>query len=757
MLSSNVISNPRDSFANIRNRREENGLVSSTSKILRFGAFEANLFTQELRKHGTRLRLPNQSFVVLSILLERPGELVTRAELCQRLWPSDTFVEYDQGLNAAVNRLREALGDSAEKPRYIETLPRRGYRFVAAIEIASPRNGQGAGSGEIAADRLTSESESNQGRDQWTLVSSGKGKTEKIPGTLPAFLRDKRAVVVLIAAVVLVALAAIVYVINRRNEGSLASLRAVPFTTLPGEEVAPSFSPDGSQIAFAWRSDSSKGFDLYVKTVGSERMLRLTDHPSIHLSPAWSPDGTEIAFSRSSDQASGIFMVPALGGPERKLADAVFWYEPLMQISWSPDGKSLAFWSSAESISQVFLLPLATLHPTLLTSSLHCWDRGAPAFSPDGKNLAVVCTSSVAVYAIYIVSLSGAAPRSLVSVMGYPRGLAWSEDGRRIIFSNDSGDGGELWQVTVDGTLTRLPFGEEATSPAIAKRGTRLAYVHGSKTINIWRVDLRPAPRESSPTRLVFSTHIQRVPQYSPDGTKIVFESNRSGSHEIWLVDADGNNPVQLTSFNGPQTGAPSWCSDGHRIAFDSRASGLSAIYEEDINERFPRQVSSNVQNLALPTWSGDCKWLFASDGHDTVYRLPARGGDAVRATDKASWYGVVSRGRLFFNVKQGSRIAIWSKPVAGGQEEPVRGMPMLDAAESWAATPRGIYYSEWLENPPSLNFYEFSSATTKRLLTLPRNRRIGEGLSVSPDARWLIYSQTDDEQSDIMLVDGFR
>src|SRR5215469_7786762 len=105
--------------------------------IVRFGPFEANLSTQELQKFGTRLRVPNQSFQVLALLLERPGQLVTREEFRQRLWPADTFVEYDQGLNAAVNRLRDALGDSAEKPRYIETLPRRGYRFVGQTEVVS--------------------------------------------------------------------------------------------------------------------------------------------------------------------------------------------------------------------------------------------------------------------------------------------------------------------------------------------------------------------------------------------------------------------------------------------------------------------------------------------------------------------------------------------------------------------------------------------------------------------------------------------
>jgi DNA-binding winged helix-turn-helix (wHTH) protein len=109
-------------------------MTTHDSHRARFGPFEVDLHTRELWKFGTRLKLVGQPFEILAVLLSRPGELVTREELRQRLWPSDTFVDFNHGLNAAVNKLRAALGDLAEAPRYVETLPRRGYRFVAAIE-----------------------------------------------------------------------------------------------------------------------------------------------------------------------------------------------------------------------------------------------------------------------------------------------------------------------------------------------------------------------------------------------------------------------------------------------------------------------------------------------------------------------------------------------------------------------------------------------------------------------------------------------
>ncbi|MBV8475159.1 MAG: PD40 domain-containing protein [Acidobacteria bacterium] len=424
-----------------------------------------------------------------------------------------------------------------------------------------------------------------------------------------------------------------------------------------------------------------------------------------------------------------------------------------MQISWAPDGKSLAFSSTTDSGSHIFLLALDTLHTTMLNPHLDCWDAAAPSFSPDGKNLAFVCTSSVAVYGIYEMRVSGGRTRLLAGMMGYFQGLTWSRDGSKIIFANDSGNGGMLWQVTRGASLSKLPFGEQAANPSSASKGNRIAYVRGWKTINVWRLDLGSRHPEQSARKLIYSTRMQRVPQYSPDGKKIVFESDRSGTHEIWLADADGNNLVQLTSFGGPLTGSPSWCSDGHRIAFDSRASGSSALYAEDVERRVPHLIKADVQNLAIPTWSENCGWLFASDGHDHLYRVPAQGGAALRFSDKGSWFSRVKDGRVFFNVKEENGVSLWSRPVSGGESERLREMPKLDAADSWTAAVNGIYYISSSSTATAVNFYDFAAHSSKRLFILSERPTPGGGISVSPDERWLLYTRTDDAQSDIMLA----
>lgn len=223
------------------------------------------------------------------------------------------------------------------------------------------------------------------------------------------------------------------------------------------------------------------------------------------------------------------------------------------------------------------------------------------------------------------------------------------------------------------------------------------------------------------------------------------------------MADAQGGDPVQLTSFGGAMTGTASWCSDGHRIAFDSRASGEPAIYVEDINERVPRKVQTSQTNLALPVWSEDCRWLFASDQTPRLYRIPVSGGPASLFSDRPSYYASVAGPKVIFNAEESSGVQLWSKAADGGPEEPVSSLPRLRYTASWFATRAGIYYTEGPTDAPNLYFHDFATHTTRRIMSLPKLPAPGGGLgtTLSPDGRWFLYTQTDDEQSDILLVTG--
>jgi Tol biopolymer transport system component/DNA-binding winged helix-turn-helix (wHTH) protein len=732
------------------------------SAPIRFGEsaeFEADVYTEELRRSGRALRLPKQSFVVLAMLLQKPGQLVTRDDLRSRLWPKGTYIEYDQALNAAVNRLREALGDSADRPRFIETLPRRGYRFIGKIaptvdaQPAPPIAEVSPLIADASAPAAGPTGPTEPPPPQTSSASPATASSVALPASrrLPVVLVTLTAVLVLLA----------VFALWLMGSGQRpAEPRLRPFTTLPNREISPTFSPDGNALAFAWNgpSDDSTGFDLYVKAVDSEKLLRLTQRPAHWLSPAWSHDGRQIAFARVAGQDSGIFVVSALGGDERRLASASFPETELTQLAWAPDDAALVYPAfRADGRQALFRLPLDSLTPQPFDIALSCWHMGTPAFSPDGSQLAFICTTSVAVYSIHTMRTDGTALRKLTDVNGYPAGIAWAQDGSRIVFANDSGDGGGLWQVTLDGKVARLPLGEGAASPVVALDGDRIAYVRKHQVVNLWRADLQAPSPEQSATRLISSTRIELLPQYSPDASHIAFQSNRSGSWEIWVSEADGSRPVRVSSFNGPITGAVSWCADGKRLAFDSRASGTSALYIASIDERLPRLVQTSVTNLGLPVWSPDCKWLIASGSNSRSYLVPAAGGAAQPFTSKPSYYASVGTGRIVFNVRSPSSVTLWQKQIGSSEEQPLAGFPPLGYSDEWVASDRGVYFTLSSEDARLVRFYDFGTHAIRPVVRLKQAlpELGGLGLSVSRDDRFLLYAQTEDEDSDIMLMSG--
>ena len=240
-------------------------IQSQLPQVLRFGVFEIDARAGELRKNGIKLKLQEQPFQVLCMLVQHSGEVVTREELRNRLWPADTFVDFDHGLNAAIKRLRDALGDSAESPRFVETVTRRGYRFIGFPGIP-------------------------------TATSSVR------PRRLRGLLTTRNAVLVGLTTCAL-ALFFLYYRHSIRPKAGKPTI--IPAVTNVGEKYTPSLSPDGQHLAFAWNGGAGPHFSLYVKIVGTEELLRLTKQSSIDFNPVWSPDGRYIAFCRILNGETG--------------------------------------------------------------------------------------------------------------------------------------------------------------------------------------------------------------------------------------------------------------------------------------------------------------------------------------------------------------------------------------------------------------------------------------------------------------------
>jgi len=436
---------------------------------MRFGDFEADFRTQELRKQGVRVKLPRQSFQILQKLLERPGELVTRDELHQALWPGDTFVDFDHGVNNSVKRIRDALGDSPDAPRYIETLPRLGYRFVGSIDEVPV----------VPVPVVSSAAREEVGR--------------------PARWRWRFFLLVLALALVLAGIARQWFFL--RVKESVPVMEVVPLTGVIGKQNLASFSPDGSQVTFTLTNDPKRGNGLYTALVGGDTLLQLTDDPRDCCS-AWSPDGQAVAFSRNSEEEFNIYTVSPLGGTPRKLyarsRRGLYHYSTnrAQLLAWSPDGKLVAFSeANAEGRSAITLLSLAEHSTRRLTSPPVEHIDSQPAFSPDGKTMAFVRTSGPgAVDDLFLVPIEGGVPRRLSfdnrEIYGPP---AWTEDGRHLIFSSARAGLQSLWRLPAAGGDPRAEA-EASTSayyPAISTKAHRLAYTRRINNNNIWQLTLK--------------------------------------------------------------------------------------------------------------------------------------------------------------------------------------------------------------------------------------------------------------------------
>jgi serine/threonine protein kinase/Tol biopolymer transport system component len=1047
---------------------------------VRFEGFELDVRAGELRRpDGAKARLGEQAFRILLVLLEHPRSVVLREEIRRKLWPNDTIVEFEHSIGAAMNRLRQALGDSADKPKYIETLARRGYRWMTEVErvegipavemdgSAEQKKEMEGASGDLigrtvshykvlellgsggmgiiykaedvklsrhvalkflpdgmasdprALERFQREALAISGLDHPNICTiyevdehvgqpflvmqllEGKTLRERIashtgqracfrneelldislqiasgleaahqkgllhrdikPANIfltnrgeakildfglaklvesaeppetpspqnmtdgapmpaarstltlsrtglalgtPAYLSPEqvsgekldartdvysfglvlyematgiraisgntgpeiheaildhppRAVrelnpevsrgleqivhraidkdrearyrdasemredllrlkrgtsasrrpweIGLAAALVLLSVAgAIFWAARRSTRVEPLALQPVPFTAYAGREVCPTFSPEGSQIAFAWDGDPesrSKGFDLYVKAMHSENLLRLTHHPSGFLCPAWSPDGSQIAFHRISGADTGVYVVPALGGSERKLRSTHIPFEVSAPISWSRDGKWIAYkdFRPPEGASDdgklapvVLLLSLETLESKEIPHEKSCRAETQPAFSHSGEQLAYICLlkSNDNEFSIYSVPLSGGRSRAVARFMtgwGWPAGFAWTADDKKLILSRPQiGLDLELDEVILaDGTLRKLPIGRDgffpAFTPAISAKGDKLAYAASpSHHIDIWRKDLWHP--EAAAVRIISSTYDQTAPQYSPDGKHIAFASNRRGVWEIWMSDADGTQLVLLSDAKSSEAGAPHWSPDSQKIAFESRQSGHPEVFTVDITERMPRRLVTNLSDMSAPSWSHDGKWLYFQSSTASIpasivvnrigiFRSPTSGGNAIAISDFGTWPLESHDGKIIYFLKVDFLTTVHMASVeALGTESALRGMPEGTDGKEWTVVPGGIYFvpanaaklatrrydfSTRADDAKSVQYFDFATKHVRQIFEAAK--AFNDGLSVSPDGRWILYTQEDEGSSDIMLVDHFH
>ena len=701
----------------------ENGDLDSCLK--RFGVFEVDLRSGELRRAGMRIKLQEQPFKVLVALLERPGQVVTREELQKRIWPEESFGDFDHAVSVAIAKLRTALNDSSAVPRFVETLPRRGYRFIAPVHGTSPSD-----------ERLSTQpSEDSKG----ALELSPRRKWLVLGASLSVFLL----------------LSGLWLWLRRPIAPPLPPMEIVPLVSFQGAASHPAFSPDGRQIAFAMHAEKNSG--IYISSLSGGKPLQLTGGSDVGY-PRWSPDGQEIAFLRESKGAVALNVLPVFGGIERRLYSG-----PATQFSlafdWSPDGNSLAIsQSDPDKIhARIALISVDGSGTRPLTTPSGQELDISPAFSPDGSTVAFV-RSNVAgmVSEVYVVAVRGGEAKRLTYDRRYILGnLAWTPDGREIVFSSPRGGFPNLWRLSVSGGTPQAVAGSsvDAINPAISHKGNLLAYEQTLFQNDIWRLTLaNDNSRQGAPVPILVSKGLNGRPRFSSDGKKIVFESSRSGYAEIWVCESDGSNCASLTSLHGV-AGAPEWSPDGRYVAFEFHPNAYSQVYIAEVAGAQPRMVTTfpDADNGA-PNWSRDGEWIYfytSRDGRFQLWKVRPGGGSPTQVTKNGGIFGTESPDGKFLYFAKFQEPGIWRMPLNGGEETRI-----LDAHESWfnwSLADNGIYFLDGR----SIQFLEFASRKKSSILTLDRDPSFG--LALSPDQKSLLFAQEGLSEANIVLVKNFQ
>ncbi|HEY7544081.1 MAG TPA: LpqB family beta-propeller domain-containing protein, partial [Blastocatellia bacterium] len=543
-----------------------------------------------IQKSGETRALTPRAFDVLLFLIENRGRVVEKQELFERIW-KDAFVT-DNALTRAVKEIRQAIGDDADSPRYIETVPRRGYRFICDVKL----------------------------KEDADLIKAAPARAEPAPTQQTASagneIRVSRAFLVA-SAIALAAIIAIAVIIWKlKPEGPTAPpapMKTAQITAWTGLDIYPTLSPDGSSVAYS--SDHAGSFEIYAKPLATGgREIQLTSDGQQNFEPAWSPDGKLIAYH--SKMRGGIWVIPSLGGPARRLSE--FGSRP----AWSPDGSTIAFQSGgitdhgttafAMPPSTIWLVSLQGGDPAPVTQvGQPSGGHGSPSFSPDGKRLVFVA-SDTGLSEMWTVSTEGGDLKQLVSIHKFHFDPVYSPDGDWIYYSASStAINFGLWKLKVSktGEAQRQPVEIASTGLSLAKHlsisadGKRLAYSSLNQSSELASIGIsKDAFKVTSGPRLLTDDTSYRKTNaaFSPDGRWIAFNVWRAGMpFNVWVMDADGKNITQMTT-DPSGLSLVDWLPGGDAIAIKTWREGrpvVCSINIRDGKEKLLNEVSGDIFN----------------------------------------------------------------------------------------------------------------------------------------------------------------
>ncbi len=682
-----------------------------------------------LLRDGQPVRVTKKAVETLLVLVENAGQVVTKDHLIGAVWPDRVVDEANLTQNIAM--LRRALGHDEHPAARIETFPGRGYRITGPVELAL----------EQPAVSAVSSVPPSRRKIWWPLLTAA-------------------AVAVLLS----------MWWPLSRPSAPGTEFHRQPLTRLAGKEYQPAVSPDGTMTAFVWLPDGSQTPGLWVQGTQDPGPQRVSTLEGEFSSPAWAPDGRSLAYIRFGGAQAEVW-ITSLEGAGSRIITRLFPTRYGLQgrhLDWSPDGRTLVV-DDTGSVSEplgLFLVDVDTGRKQRLTTPdpLSIGDTD-PRFSPDGRTVAFVRAYHRAYQELFTVSSGGGAPTRITADGKQVSAVDWLPGSRTLVFASDRDGDFRLWRVaaTAQGSgRTPQPAGIYGDFPiqfSIARRAPVLVYSVLQHDLNIWRLALQPRKAEERWSRVAASAAQDASPQFSPDGTRISFRSDRSGDEQIWVVRSDGSNPVQVTTGR-LRPSVARWSPDGRLLVFNNART--REIYVAAQASEGKWEVRPLGAQGVHPVFSHDGRWIYAG-APDAVIRIPSGGGPAAPVWSSPGLsLGLSPDGRWLYFVREPAATSLWRLAMGGDRFEKVLDGLVPYCTSCWAPAQNGIYYLGAKPHPWSrqtVYFHDFASGKDRPVVEYPEPLLpIGSGpFSLSPDGAYLLCVRVDPSNADIIRVEPFR
>ena len=647
---------------------------SPTTKI-RFGPFELDPAAGELRKNGILVRLQPQPLKVLLLLSQRAGQVVTREEIQRCLWSDSTFVDFGRGINFSINQIRGALADGAEKPRYIETLPRRGYRFIATA------SGNGTESRAEVSEEASRPQEgrvppAEHGKDKQVQIA--EVRAEPTPSAPNAWRSWGKMAAIGLMFIVFVAITA--YGLRRwtTQTSSFESLRFSKLTSSGKAEDA-AISPDGNYIVYAQRDSKGSGLWLRQISSGSDVQILPSEEPDFR-GLTFSPDGNSIYFVRTRKDTGtfkDLFAIPVLGGAYRLLTRDID-----APVSFSPDGHQFAYSRGMPSPARVEIRIANTdgSRDRLLAAidgTSYSFQTGA-AWSPNGRTIAVsfMLRGERSGYVLDYISVSDGSIRELfwnAGVIGRPLWLPESD--KVLVEVDDSSGRGQLWTIAVaNGDRRRVT--NDLSNWGIRIDTTRdarkVAAIQWSLSANIWK----SAGANPSEAKQITSGEMPMVAAVPASSGKILAVS---GDGQLLSLNGDGTERIPLSGLR--DVAPPAVC---------GQVAVAASYASEEGDDSRADAGKVNATKLAIGRLIVPRSY---QSGPGRIVRIDSDGLNATTLARGLVYSPTCSPdGRLLYYVLMGTSQKILRIPIEGGEPIIVGEVPGVTIRGTMRVSPDGRF-----------------------------------------------------------------